>query len=460
MDNRYYEKIGKDDVVLQELEDIELPESWCVCRFSSIANIFIGNSINEQEKAKKYTGLLQGYNYIGTKDVSFNHTINYVNGVKIPFDTQFKIAHKGTPLLCIEGGSAGRKICILNEEVCFGNKLCAFETYGINSTYLYYFLQSPDFIDVFKSNTTGIIGGVSVNTIKSLFFYLPPLKEQGRIVAEIEKFEPLIAEYDKLEQEKTKLDGEIYDRLKKSILQYAIQGKLVPQDTNDEPASELLKRIRTEKKAQLGKKYVDSYIYKGDDNCYYEHIDGKPKDLAIEVPFDLPVNWEWCRLGILALYKKGPFGSSLTKEMFVPKSNNSVKVYEQKNAIYKDFSLGNYYINKQKYNTMKTFEVFPNDIIVSCAGTIGETYVLPQDCPQGIINQALMKISLFEQEIVDFYLIYFDYILKIQAQKNSKGSAIKNIPPFEILKNMLIPIPPLAEQKRMVNKINEIFSKL
>lgn len=109
------------------------------------------------------------------------------------------------------------------------------------------------FIRVFKSKTTGIIGGVSVNTLKTLLFVLPPLAEQARIVAEIEKFEPLIAEYDKLEQQATKLDNEIYDNLKKSILQYAIQGKLVPQDPNDEPASVLLARIRAEKKAQLGK---------------------------------------------------------------------------------------------------------------------------------------------------------------------------------------------------------------
>ena len=162
----------------------------------------------------------------------------------------------------------------------------------------------------------------------------------------------------------------------------------------------------------------------------------------------------------MALYKKGPFGSSLTKDMFVPKSEISVKVYEQKNAIYKDCSLGNYYVSVDKYETMKSFEVFPDDIIVSCAGTIGETYVLPKNAPKGIINQALMKIKLFEQSIIEFYLIYFDYILKGQAQKSSKGSAIKNIPPFDILKRMMMPIPPLAEQKRIVDKIDEIFAKL
>src|SRR5699024_7527608 len=98
--------------------------------------------------------------------------------------------------------------------------------------------------------------------LSSMLVPFTPLTEQIRIVAEIEKFEPLIAEYDKLEQQATKLDEEIYDKLKKSILQYAIQGKLVPQDANDEPASVLLEHIRAEKKAKLGKKYVDSCIYK------------------------------------------------------------------------------------------------------------------------------------------------------------------------------------------------------
>ncbi|MBQ8197451.1 MAG: restriction endonuclease subunit S, partial [Clostridia bacterium] len=460
--NCHYEKVGKEIVCIdEEVADFDIPDSWCLCRMSTIANIYTGNSINETEKQRKYVGLPDGYNYIATKDVSFEHSINYENGVKIPFcENNFRIAYKHTPLLCIEGGSAGRKIAILEQDVCFGNKLCAFQSLGVNPKYLYYYLQNPLFIQIFKSKTTGIIGGVSVNTLKTLIFALPPLSEQARIVEEIERFEPLLVEYDRLEQQKTKLDGEIYDKLKKSILQYAIQGKLVEQDENDEPASVLLERIRAEKKAQLGKKYVESYIYKGDDNCYYEHIGGKDVNITEEIPYDLPSGWVWSRLDDLALYKKGPFGSSLTKDMFVPKSATSIKVYEQKNAIYKNCLLGEYFISESKYETMKSFEVFPKDIIVSCAGTIGETYVLPDEAPKGIINQALMKIKLFNQNIVDFYLIYFDYILKGQAQKSSKGSAIKNIPPFDILKKMLMPIPPLKEQERIVNKINEIFAKL
>ena len=120
-----------------------------------------------------------------------------------------------------------------------------------------------------------------------------------------------------MEQQATKLDDEIYDKLKKSILQYAIQGKLVPQNPNDEPASVLLKRIRAEKKAKLGKKYVDSCIYKGDDNCYYEHIAGRAQDEQVEVPFDIPYGWSWCRLAIFAQVlggKRIPAGRQLTNE--------------------------------------------------------------------------------------------------------------------------------------------------
>lgn len=173
-----------------------------------------------------------------------------------------------------------------------------------------------------------------------------------------------------------------------------------------------------------------------------------------EVPFEIPEGWCWCRLDDLAFYKKGPFGSSLTKSMFVPDSSDAYKVYEQKNAINKDATLGHYYIDKSKFEELKGFAVQPEDIIVSCAGTIGETYVLPHDIRDGIINQALMTIRLFDKSISDFYLLYFDFILKSEAAKESKGTAIKNIPPFDILKNFIIPLPPQTEQKRIIEKVS------
>ena len=254
-------------------------------------------------------------------------------------------------------------------------------------------------------------------------------------------------------------------QLKNSILQWAIQGKLVPQDPHDEPASVLLEKIRQEKERLIKEKKIKrdknaSIIYRGEDNSYYEKIlaTGEVKCIDEEVPFEIPKGWEWCRLNDLALYRKGPFGSSLTKSMFVAKSTQSIKVYEQKNAIQKDCTLGDYYISKEKFETMQSFVVKPNDIIVSCAGTIGETYLLPSDAPVGIINQALMRVTLFDLNMVEYWQIYFAYMLLNEAQMKGSGSAIKNIPPFEYLKAVLVPIPPLSEQNRLVERYNILLS--
>ena len=239
-------------------------------------------------------------------------------------------------------------------------------------------------------------------------------------------------------------------KLRQKILDLAIHGKLVPQDPNDEPASVLLERIRTEKERLIseGKIKRSRKSAKTTDTPHY------PQD----VPFEVPEGWEWCKLDDLAFYKKGPFGSSLTKSMFVPDSPDAYKVYEQKNAISKDATLGHYFIDKDKYEELKCFTVQSEDIIVSCAGTIGETYVLPLNLREGIINQALMLIRLFDKSISDFYLLYFDFMLKSEAAKESKGTAIKNIPPFDILKNFYIPLPPFAEQQRIVAEIERWFT--
>ena len=144
--------------------------------------------------------------------------------------------------------------------------------------------------------------------------------------------------------------------------------------------------------------------------------------------------------------------------MFVAKSNQSVKVYEQKNAIQKDFRLGDYYISKEKFEAMQSFIVKPNDIIVSCAGTIGETYLLPLEAPIGIINQALMRVTLFDLSMAEYWQMYFAYMLLNKAQMKGAGSAIKNIPPFEYLKAVLVPVPPLSEQTRLIERYNLLLS--
>ncbi len=251
--------------------------------------------------------------------------------------------------------------------------------------------------------------------------------------------------------------------LKNSILQLAMEGKLVPQDPNDEPASVLLEKIREEKEKLIKEKKIrrnnkESFIFRKNGH-FYEKVGKKGEPVCIddEIPFKIPDTWSWYRLDEIGVYKKGPFGSALKKSIFVPKSNDAIKVYEQKNAIQKDNGLGEYYITKEYYDSkMKGFTVEPGDIIVSCAGTIGETYVLPENIELGIINQALMRMNIVPTINLDYFLIYFDHILKKSAIENSKGSAIKNIPPFKIFKKLLFPFPPLNEQKRIVNEINKL----
>ena len=165
----------------------KIPESWGWSRLSLVSNMYTGNSVNEREKKQKYMGQAEGLPYIGTKDVSIEHAIHYDNGVKIPFGVdKFRVAPTRSVLLCIEGGSAGRKISFTNQEVCFGNKLCCFVSLGVDYRFLFYYLQCPLFLGLFKEQTSGIIGGVGLNALKRIYLPIPPLAEQQRIARRLD----------------------------------------------------------------------------------------------------------------------------------------------------------------------------------------------------------------------------------------------------------------------------------
>lgn len=169
-------------------------------------------------------------------------------------------------------------------------------------------------------------------------------------------------------------------------------------------------------------------------------------------------DWEQRKFGDLADYKKGPFGSAITKDMFVPKTDEAVKVYEQQNAINKDWSLERYFLPKSyALSKLKSFEVYGGDIIVSCAGTIGEIYEIPENADPGVINQALMRVRVNE-DIVDkkMFIISFSNMIDEFTRTHSNGSAIKNIPPFADLKPMEVLMPSMIEQR----KISDYFSNL
>ena len=187
-DNKYYEKLGKSINDITDDLPFDIPNSWQWCKLSNIANLYTGNSINETEKKARYTDVV-GTEYIATKDVWFDNSIDYKNGIAIPdkYIDDFRIAPANSVLMCIEGGSAGRKIGILSQNVCFGNKLCCFSPYADISEFIFYYLQSPLFFEIFSSNKNGIIGGVSVNNLKQLFIPLPPYEEIKRIIKQIKQ---------------------------------------------------------------------------------------------------------------------------------------------------------------------------------------------------------------------------------------------------------------------------------
>ncbi|MDU1214015.1 restriction endonuclease subunit S [Finegoldia magna] len=166
-------------------------------------------------------------------------------------------------------------------------------------------------------------------------------------------------------------------------------------------------------------------------------------------------------LGEVAEFKKGPFGSSLKKEMFVPKSTDTVKVYEQQNAIESDHELSRYYITRQDYNNLSAFTVCPGDIIVSCAGTIGKTYELPSNAEKGIINQALMRIRVYPEKInKEFFKLKFSSLIIDLIEIYSNGSAIKNIPPLKDLKTKAIYCGDQAEQGQIGTFFKNLDEKL
>ena len=207
-------------------EPYKLPENWCWVRIDAIASIYTGNSINEHVKEEKYAGRSDGLVYLATKDIDFNSTIDYETNVRIPETEGFKVAPKYSTLLCIEGGSAGRKVGFIMQDVCFVNKLCAFAPLGQNNPkYLYYLIQSDTFKKQFDAKKHGLIGGVSVKEVSAIYVPFAPIEYQNRIVTHIESL------FTKLDEAKEKaqevVDG--FESRKAAILHRAFSGVLTAE---------------------------------------------------------------------------------------------------------------------------------------------------------------------------------------------------------------------------------------
>ena len=445
------EKIIKKETALDELTDEEIPfdipGNWQWVKLGEIVSVNGGKRI---PAGRSLTDEDTGYKYIRVADMK-NGSILLDDIKYIPHDIYLKIKNytiSKDDIYITVAGTIGQ-VGLVPEELDNANltenadKLVIYFNF---KEFMYYMLSSNFIQYQIKEHTTKVgQPKLAIKRIKELIIPLPPLAEQKRIVAKIEELMPYVDKYDIAYSEVEELNKKFPEDMQKSILQYAIQGKLVEQREEDGKAEDLYKQIQEEKEKLIREGKI-------------KKSNPLPEIKEDEIPFDIPENWKWVRLGDLGSYRKGPFGSALTKAIFVPKSENTVKVYEQKNAIQKDVNLGEYYITREYFESkMKGFELFPGDIIVSCAGTIGETYIMPDQFEQGIINQALMQMKLTPSVNVEYFLLYFDFILKKTARQSSKGSAIKNIPPFEELKSYLVPIPPLAEQKRIIERIEELL---
>ena len=464
-DNLPYEKVGKNEpVCIADEVPFEIPDSWEWVRVSSLGSIVRGSGIKRTETVESGKPCVRYGELYTTYHTSFNQAVSFVSEELFERCKHFSY---GDILMTLTGENKpdiAKAVAYLgNDLIAAGGDLAYWTAHGMNPLYLTYLMASPYVVGRKVNLATGdIIVHISGDKLGTVLIPIPPLTEQQCIVDKILEAEVKLAEYTGKENLLNVLQKNFPDALKKSILQWAVQGKLVPQDPSDEPASVLLERIRAEKQklvaeGKIKKDKHESVIFRRD-NSHYEKRGSEEVCIDDEISFEVPDSWELIRLNDIGDYRKGPFGSSLTKSMFVPQGIDAVKVYEQKNAIQKDHTLGSYYIKRDYYESkMSSFTVLPRDIIVSCAGTIGETYVMPNDIELGIINQALMRMRIYAPINIDYFLLYFDYVIKKEAKENSKGSAIKNIPPFEIFKKIIFPLPPLEEQKRIVEQVQQVI---
>lgn len=368
-------------------------KGWQVIPIGSLGKLFNGNSINEEEKIRKYSNLEEGYPFIATKDILVNGCVVYENGIKIPFDTQFKIAHKNAVLICAEGGSAGKKISITDRDVCFGNKLFAIEANNsiILPRLLFYYFFTNKFRKDFLANLVGIIGGVSQKKFSNIRVIVPPHQEQQRIA-------------EKLDNIFVKIDSII---------------------------------VNAEKDLNEAQSLYMSFL---------EHLT-KPCD-----------TWANYALGDVVDFVRGPFGGSLTKNMFV---ESGYAVYEQQHAIHEHL-LFRYYVDEKKYNEMERFQVHSGDLIMSCSGvTLGRVVIIPENAPNGIINQALLKMSI-RKELINEYLCYLLKSPSFQKTifEHTKGAAIPNLAPVAIIKKIRVYLPSLEEQRLIVDKLDRINERI
>ena len=305
-----------------------------------------------------------------------------------------------------------------------------------------------------KENTKGV-GNKNwvMRDIANTLVVIPPYNEQQRIVDKINELEPLIDKYKLIEEKLYKLNSSIKEQLKKSILQYAIEGKLVQQDSNDEPASVLLERIREEKnkliaEGKIKKDKNESIIYRRD-NSYYEKCGSKILCIDEEIPFYIPDNWEWARLGNIGEWKAGATPGKSNMEYYKNGSIPWLLTGDLNDGIIQE--IPNKITEKALNETSVKLNPSGSVLIAMYGATIGKLGILSFPATT---NQACCACNVF-QPFYNLYLFYFLMANKIHFVKQGEGGAQPNISREKIVKT-LIPVPPINEQKRIINKIKKL----
>ncbi|EJQ4959076.1 restriction endonuclease subunit S [Campylobacter upsaliensis] len=434
----------------------EIPSTWAWVKLGDICEIFTGDSINATEKEKNFTHQTSGLNYIATKDLANDTSITYENGIKIPdeFLSSFKIAKANSTLLCIEGGSAGRKVGFLKENVCFGNKLCCFENIFAFSKFVFYFLQSGEFSKEFNSNINGIIGGVKKESIRHFLIPLPPLREQQEIVSKLDLLVTLANDF-AITKENLK---RIEKRIEKSLLKLALEGSLSKLYRRSSPTLSAFNEISTyndnikqkrkdlekefkkcEKEFKLEKDKDKKALCKSQIQMLKKELtkckEITPLNLS-EAPFEIPNSWAWVKLGDICedLFAGGDkpqlFSSTQTENCQVPIYTNGVK-------------------NNGLYGFTNEAYVKKSAITISGRGTIG--FVCVRNEPFYPIIRLLVAIP---NEAIN--LNYLAYVLMPLIPKSS-GTSIPQLT-IPMIQNLSIPLPPLKEQEYITQILDTLFT--
>ena len=370
-------------------------------------------------------------------------------------------ATKGDLLVC-EGGDIGRAaIWPFDCDIRIQNHIHRLRAYApICTEYYYYLFYLYKHVGWIGGKGIGI-QGLSSNALHALLFPLPPLAEQERIVAKIKTIEPHTDRYTEAAANLDKLNKSFPDMLKKSILQMAVQGKLVPQDPADEPASVLLERIRAEKQRLIVEGKIkwdkhESVIFRRD-NSHYEKLDGIERCIDDEIPFDIPDTWVWSRLGNLV-------------EVITSGSRDWAKYYSETGNLF--LRMGNLSRNsfELRLNNLQRVQLPEKaegtrtslqggDLLFSITGEVGMLGLIPEDFETAYINQHTAMIR-FLPSIRKKYLPYF--LLTDYAQKCYKSNqhGIKNSFRLDSISEILVPIPPLSEQERIIEQIEMATNKI